>query len=182
MVKREWHYILHNRLILATVLAVIFIPFLFCIFFLRSVWDPYGQTSKLPVAVVNLDQPVKYQGKKLNVGAQTITNLKKNHQLGWRFVSQQKAAQGLKDNKYYTVITIPKNFSAHAATALDAHPKKMTFNYNTNASASYIAKIMSDTAADKLQSQISAKVTKAYAQATFDQIYKVGKGMGKAAR
>ncbi|HJE45240.1 YhgE/Pip domain-containing protein [Levilactobacillus namurensis] len=182
MVKGEWNYIRHNRLILISVLAIMFIPFLYSIFFLRSVWDPYGETSELPVAVVNQDKAVTYQGKTLNVGNQTIKNLKKNDQLGWHFVSANQAAQGLKDHKYYTVITIPENFSKNAATALDSHPKKMTFTYKTNASANYIAKVMSDVGADKLKSEISAKVTKAYAQATFDQIYKVGKGMNKAAK
>lgn len=182
MVKGEWKYIRHNRLILISVLAIMFIPFLYSIFFLRSVWDPYGETSELPVAVVNQDKAVTYQGQTLNVGNQTIKNLKKNDQLGWHFVSANQAAQGLKDHKYYTVITIPKNFSKNAATALDSHPKKMTFTYKTNASANYIAKVMSDVGADKLKSEISAKVTKAYAQATFDQIYKVGKGMNKAAK
>ncbi|TOY85536.1 YhgE/Pip domain-containing protein [Levilactobacillus brevis] len=182
MIKGEWNYIRHNRLILISVLAIMFIPFLYCIFFLKSVWDPYGETGKLPVAVVNQDKPVTYQGQKLNVGDQTITNLKKNHQLGWRFVSAKTAADGLKHHKYYTVITIPKNFSANAATALDKHPKKMTFSYKTNGSANYIAQVMSEVGSDKLNSEIRAKVTKAYAQATFKQIYAVGKGMNKAAK
>ena len=34
----------------------------------RSLWNPYGEVSKLPVAVVNKDQAVTYQGKKLKVG------------------------------------------------------------------------------------------------------------------
>lgn len=182
MIKGEWNYIRHNRLILISVLAIMFIPFLYCIFFLKSVWDPYGETGKLPVAVVNQDQAVTYQGQKLNVGDQTVTNLKKNHQLGWRFVSAKTAADGLKHHKYYTVITIPKNFSANAATALDTHPKKMTFTYKTNGSANYIAQVMSEVGSDKLNSEIRAKVTKAYAQATFKQIYAVGKGMNKAAK
>ncbi|MFC6288985.1 YhgE/Pip domain-containing protein [Levilactobacillus angrenensis] len=182
MIKGEWNYIRHNRLILISVLAIMFIPFLYSIFFLKSVWDPYGETGELPVAVVNQDKPVTYQGQKLNVGDQTITNLKKNHQLGWKFVSAKTAADGLKHHKYYTVITIPKNFSANAATALDAHPKKMTFTYKTNGSANYIAQVMSEVGSSKLDSQIRAKVTKAYAQATFKQIYAVGKGMDKAAK
>ncbi|WP_261810533.1 YhgE/Pip domain-containing protein [Levilactobacillus humaensis] len=182
MIKGEWDYIRHNRLILISVLAIMFIPFLYCIFFLKSVWDPYGETGELPVAVVNQDKPVTYQGQKLNVGDQTVTNLKKNKQLGWKFVSAKTAADGLKHHKYYTVITLPKNFSSNAATALDKHPKKMTFTYKTNGSANYIAQVMSEVGSDKLDSQIRAKVTKAYAQATFKQIYTVGQGMKKAAK
>ncbi|WP_434056356.1 YhgE/Pip family protein [Levilactobacillus muriae] len=182
MIKGEWNYIRHNRLILISVLAIMFIPFLYSIFFLKSVWDPYGETGSLPVAVVNQDKPVTYQGQKLNVGDQTITNLKKNKQLGWRFVSAKTAAEGLKHHKYYTVITLPKNFSANAATALNKNPKKMTFTYKTNGSANYIAQVMSEVGSSKLDSEIRAKVTKAYAQATFKQIYAVGQGMDKAAK
>ncbi|MFD1550080.1 YhgE/Pip family protein [Levilactobacillus fuyuanensis] len=182
MIKGEWNYIRHNRLILISVLAIMFIPFLYSIFFLKSVWDPYGETGELPVAVVNQDKPVTYQGQKLNVGDQTITNLKKNKQLGWKFVSAKTAADGLKHHKYYTVITIPKNFSANAATALNKNPKKMTFTYKTNGSANYIAQVMSEVGSSKLDSEIRAKVTKAYAQATFKQIYAVGQGMDKAAK
>lgn len=182
MIKGEWDYIRHNRLILISVLAIMFIPFLYCIFFLKSVWDPYGETGELPVAVVNQDKPVTYQGQKLNVGDQTVTNLKKNKQLGWKFVSAKTAADGLKHHKYYTVITLPKNFSSNAATALNKHPKKMTFTYKTNGSANYIAQVMSEVGSSKLDSQIRAKVTKAYAQATFKQIYTVGQGMNKAAK
>lgn len=47
---------------------MILIPFLYAIFFLTSVWDPYGDTKELPVAVVNQDQAVKYQGKRFAWG------------------------------------------------------------------------------------------------------------------
>ena len=74
MIKDEFKFIGKNKLILVSVLVIILIPFLYSIFFLKSVWDPYGDTQNLPVAVVNLDQPVTYQGKKLNVGEQTVNS------------------------------------------------------------------------------------------------------------
>ncbi len=110
MVRNEWRFIRHNRLILLSVIVMTLIPFLYSVFFLKSVWDPYGETQALPVAVVNQDQPVKYNGETLNVGQQTVQKLKHNKQLGWRFVSAKQAQQGLKAKKYYTVITLPKNF------------------------------------------------------------------------
>ncbi len=182
MIKSEWRYIGKNRLILISVLAIMFIPFMYSIFFLKSVWNPYGSTSHLPVAVVNQDQAVQYQGKTLNVGDQTIANLKKNHQLGWRFVSAKQAKAGLANQKYYSIISIPKDFSANAATLLDDTPKPMQLTYKTNGSANYIAEVMSQVAATKLNDQIKANVTEAYASAVFDQIYKVGKGMDTAAK
>ena len=181
MIKDEFKFIRHNKLIMLSVIVIMFIPFLYAIFFLKSVWDPYGDTQSLPVAVVNNDVPVDYEGKTLDVGAQTVKKLKHNDQLGWQFVSAAKAADGLKHDKYYTVVTIPKNFSKHAATVLDAHPKKMQLKYTTNDSLNYLSQVISGIGVDKLDKQIRANVTNAYASAVFDQIKTVGKGFSKAA-
>ena len=181
MIKDEFKFIGKNKLILLSVLVITLIPFLYCIFFLKSVWDPNGDTKNLPVAVVNLDQPVTYQGKKLDVGAQTLTKLKKNHQLGWHFVSEAEAKKGMKADKYYTVITLPKDFSKNAATVLDEHPKKMTLKYETNDSLNYIGQVISGIGVDSLNSEIRANVTNAYASAVFDQIKTIGNGMKTAA-
>nr|WP_186758336.1 YhgE/Pip domain-containing protein [Loigolactobacillus coryniformis] len=182
MVKNEWRFIRHNRLILLSVIVMTLIPFLYSVFFLKSVWDPYGETKSLPVAVVNQDQPVKYNGETLNVGKQTVQKLKNNNQLGWRFVSAKQAAQGLKDKKYYTVITLPKNFSANATTALNKNPKKMQLTYKTNDSLNYIGEVISQVGTTALDKEIRAAVTNAYASAMFDQLHVVGKGMNTAAK
>ena len=161
--------------------AVIVIPFVYSFCFLTSAWDPYGHTGQVPVAVVNEDEPATLEGKKVNVGEQTIANLKSNDELGWHFVSKKAAAQGLKDNKYYTVITIPRNFSRNAATVLQPHPKQMKLSYKTNGSLNYISEVMSQVGADKLNSQIRAKVTNAFASTLFAQVGQIGKQIGKAA-
>lgn len=181
MIKDEFKFIRHNKLIMLSVIVIMFIPFLYAIFFLKSVWDPYGDTKSLPVAVVNNDVPVDYQGKTLDVGAQTVKKLKHNDQLGWHFVSTAQAKDGLKHDKYYTVVTIPKNFSKNAATVLEAHPHKMHLKYTTNDSLNYLSQVISGIGVDKLDKQIRANVTNAYASAVFDQIKTVGKGFSKAA-
>ncbi|WP_179396147.1 YhgE/Pip domain-containing protein [Lacticaseibacillus absianus] len=181
MIKDEFGFIKKNKLIMLSVLVIMIIPFLYCVFFLKSVWDPYGDTQALPVAVVNNDQSVKYQGTTLDVGKQTVKKLKKNHELGWRFVTAKQAAKGLKDNKYYTVVTIPSNFSKNAATLLDEHPKKMQLTYKTNDSLNYLSQVISGIGVDKLDKEIRANVTNAYASAIFDQIKTVGKGFKTAA-
>ena len=43
---------------------------------LKSMWDPYGNLKNLPVAVVNEDSPVEYEGKKLNIGEEMVENLR----------------------------------------------------------------------------------------------------------
>ena len=70
MLRREWKKLLSNKMMLIVVLAIIAIPTIYTTLFLGSMWDPYGNVDKLPVAVVNEDQPVTYEGETLDVGKQ----------------------------------------------------------------------------------------------------------------
>ena len=84
MLKGEWKKLLSNRLMLVVVLAVIAIPTIYTTLFLGSMWDPYGSVENLPVALVNQDQPVEYEGKTLNVGGQLVENLQEDASLDFR--------------------------------------------------------------------------------------------------
>ncbi len=179
--KNEWKKLVNNKILLISFIVILFIPTLYAAFFLKSVWDPYGKTGELPVAVVNMDKSVDYEGKTLDVGDQLVENLKKNELLDWQFVSQKQAEQGMKDKKYYMVVTLPENFSKNASTLLDKNPKKMNITYETNGSLNYIGEVIGETAAKQLQSEVSANVTKAYAESIFAQIEKVGDGFTQAA-
>ncbi|KRL88259.1 autotransport protein [Lacticaseibacillus pantheris DSM 15945 = JCM 12539 = NBRC 106106] len=181
LLKSELQHIIRNRGVIWLMVATILIPITYSFFFLTSAWDPYGNTGKVPIAVVNLDEPTKLQGQTVNVGEQTVAKLRKDHQLGWHITSAQEAARGLKNNKYYAVITFPRNFSRDAATVLDKQPQQMHFTYKTNGSLNYISEVMSQVGSDKLNSQIQAKVTQTYAQSFIDQMHGIGKQLGKAA-
>lgn len=182
LIKKEFKKIWQNKLLFVTVIVVSLIPILYASVFLKSIWDPYGNMSELPVAVVNLDQSVDFQGKTLSVGSELVDNLKKNDDLGWHFVSKDAAKQGLKDRKYYMVVTIPKDFSKNASTVLDSDPEKMNLKYETNAGVNYLGEVVSDNAMKQLKAQVSEKVTKSYAMAIISTINELGKGMNTAAK
>lgn len=179
-IKAEFKNILHNRLLLISTTVICIIPFLYSIFFLKSVWDPYGSTENLPVAVVNKDVPVEYRGQTMDIGHRMVKELKKNKQLKWEIVSPEKAHYGLTHRKYYTVVTIPKNFSKDATTVLGKHPKQMQLKYETNGSLNYIGQVISQLGMTKLNESIRAQVTRAYATAMFKALHTVGKGMSTA--
>ena len=181
MIKAEFRHIRRNHLLLLSSIVICFIPFLYSIFFLKSVWDPYGSTQNLPVAVVNKDVPVDYQGKRMAVGDQMVKELKHNHQLDWKFVSESQGKYGMSHRKYYTVVTIPENFSKNATTVLDKHPETMKLKYSTNDSLNYIGYVMSQVAMTRLNERIRANVTNAYATALFKELKVLGKGMNQAA-
>ena len=94
MVAEEFNNIRKHKILTATIIAIMIIPFLYSLFFLKSVWDPYGNTKYLPVAVVNNDKPVKYQGKTFKVGEDLEKELRENKDLGWHFVNAKEAKYG----------------------------------------------------------------------------------------
>ena len=181
MIKAELRNLFHNHILLLSVSVICLLPFLYSIFFLKSVWDPYGSTQNLPIAVVNKDVPVEYQGREMAVGRQTVDQLKKNHQMKWEIVSNKKANYGLHHRQYYAVITIPEDFSENATTVMDKNPRKMELHYETNGSLNYIGQVMTQIGTTRLNSEIRSQVTKAYATAMFKELGVVGKGMTKAA-
>lgn len=181
MLKKEWKSLLNNKLLLVVVLAIITIPTIYTTLFLGSMWDPYGNMDKLPVAVVNHDQPVTYNDQTLKVGEELVNSLKKEDSLCFNFVDDTTANRGLKNGTYYMVITIPENFSENASTLMDEKPQKMELNYATNPGTNYIASKMSETAMEKVKNSVAEEVTKTYTQTVFDQIVSVGDGMQEAA-
>ncbi|EUJ22735.1 yhgE/Pip domain-containing protein [Listeria grandensis FSL F6-0971] len=181
MLKQEWKRLLNNKILLIASIVILFIPILYGGVFLKSVWDPYGKTSQLPVAVVNQDQAADYEGQTLDVGNELVGELKKNNDLGWNFTDSKAAEQGLKDGKYYMVITIPKDFSKNASTVLDTTPKKMNLSYEINPAQNYIGEVVTGQGASAVNAKISKKVTESYAKAIFSQISKVGDGFQTAA-
>ena len=181
MIRKEFKKIWQNKLLLLTVIVVSIIPILYAGVFLKSLWDPYGNMDKLPVAVVNLDKSVNFSGKDLDVGDELVSNLKSNKDLNWNFVSQDKAEKGLKDGTYYMAVTIPQNFSKNAATVLNASPTKMNLKYETNAGVNYLGEVVSDNAIQQLKAQVSAKVTEAYANAIIATVKEMSEGINAAA-
>ena len=180
MIKQEWKNILKNHWIQIVLVALILIPSIYTVVFLGSMWDPYGNSGNLPVAVVNKDKAVDYNDKKLDVGNQLVDKLKDNDSLDFHFVNSKEANKGLKDGDYYMVITIPSNFSKNATTLLDKNPKKMVLNYTTNPGTNYVASKMDDSAIAKIKAEVSASVTKSYAETIFTSIGTMSDGFAEA--
>lgn len=181
MVKQEWKSLWRNKILMIVLVFIIAIPAIYTTLFLGSMWDPYGKLDELPVAVVNLDEPVEYEGETLNVGKNLVDKLKEDGSLCFNFTDADQAERGLKNGTYYMVITVPKNFSENATTLMDTVPKKMELDYKTNPGTNYIAMKMSETALEKIKTSVAQEVTKTYAETIFDKISEAGDGMKDAA-
>lgn len=181
MIKAEWKNIAKSTWLKIVLCAIMIIPMIYACVFLGSMWDPYGQTDQLPVAVVNKDKEVKYNGSTMDIGKQLSDKLSKNDSMDFNIVSSTKAMKGLKDGNYYMVITIPENFSKNATTLLDDDPQTMMLTYTTNPQTNYIATKMDDSAMAKVKAEISSTVTKTYSKILFKNVKTLSKGFNTAA-
>lgn len=92
-------------------IGISLIPALYNIIFLSLMWDPYGQLSDLPVAVVNNDKEASYNGNTMAIGKDMVSNLKENKTLDFHFVDEEEGKKGLEDGDYYMVVTLPSDLS-----------------------------------------------------------------------
>lgn len=182
MIRAEWEYLKKHKFMTIVLIAIIFIPSIYAVTFLKSMWDPYGEVRDLPVAVVNHDKSVTYQGSKLDVGKDLANNLKKSDAMDFKVMSAKEASDGLNTGKYYMTITIPKGFSKNATTLLQKKPKKMVLNYRTSAGHNYVASKMTSQAAKQAATSVSQQVTHTYAKTMFSSIKQLSNGMSKAAK
>lgn len=107
-------------------IGISLIPDLYNIIFLSSMWDPYGQLSDLPVAVVNNDKEASYNGNTMAIGKDMVSNLKENKTLDFHFVDEEEGKKGLEDGDYYMVVTLPSDL-----------PEKTTTLSNIQSTAAY---------------------------------------------
>ena len=178
---KEWKAIFKKPTFIIVMIGISLIPALYNIIFLSSMWDPYGQLSDLPVAVVNNDKEVSYNGNSMSIGKDMVSNLKENKTLDFHFVDEEEGKKGLEDGDYYMVVTLPSDLSEKAASILTNHPEQMQIDYQTSSGHSFIASKMSDSAMTQLKQNVSTNVTETYTKALFNKMVDLKDGMSQAA-
>lgn len=178
---KEWKAIFKKPTFIIVMIGISLIPALYNIIFLSSMWDPYGQLSDLPVAVVNNDKEASYNGNTMAIGKDMVSNLKENKTLDFHFVDEDEGKKGLEDGDYYMVVTLPSDLSEKAASILTDHPEQMQIDYQTSSGHSFIASKMSDSAMTQLKQNVSTNVTETYTKALFNKMIDLKDGMSQAA-
>ena len=178
---KEWKAIFKKPTFIIVMIGISLIPALYNIIFLSSMWDPYGQLSDLPVAVVNNDKEASYNGNTMAIGKDMVSNLKENETLDFHFVDEEEGKKGLENGDYYMVVTLPSDLSEKAASILTNHPEQMQIDYQTSSGHSFIASKMSDSAMTQLKQNVSTNVTETYTKALFNKMVELKDGMSQAA-
>ena len=87
---KEWKAILKNHIHYCHDRDFSYSCFIQHHIFLSSMWDPYGQVSDLPGAVVNNDKEASYNGNTMAIGKDMVSNLKENKTLDFHFVDEEE--------------------------------------------------------------------------------------------
>ena len=178
---KEWKAIFKKPTFIIVMIGISLIPALYNIIFLSSMWDPYGQLSDLPVAVVNNDKEASYNSNSMSIGKDMVSNLEQNKSLDFHFVDEEEGKKGLENGDYYMVVTLPSDLSEKAASILTDHPEQMQIDYQTSSGHSFIASKMSDSAMTQLKQSVSTNVTETYTKALFNKMVDLKDGMSQAA-
>ncbi|MCM0583081.1 YhgE/Pip domain-containing protein [Weissella diestrammenae] len=181
MLKGEWKYFKAHPFLMVVAVVLLFVPSIYAVTFLTSLWDPYGKLNDLPVAIVNQDHEINYQGQDLTVGADLAAQLKKSKAMDFKFPTAKKAASGLKSGKYYMVVTIPKDFSENVTTITDRSPKKLDLVYETSSGHSFIAGKLTSSGAEKIKNTVASEVLKSYTKTIIKQVKKMTPALSQAA-
>lgn len=130
----QWARVVHQelelfrrfpRLCFAT-LVVLFVPALYVLIYLSSVWDPNSRSSQLPVGLVNLDAGYAVDGQTVNVGRDLVTSLKQKPTFGYRdYANTELARDAVRRGDLDFALLIPPRFSAEAVPGISAGAAKL---------------------------------------------------------
>ncbi|GGA40175.1 YhgE/Pip domain-containing protein [Paenibacillus physcomitrellae] len=180
LIFQDWKHLIHHKHGRIAMIFLILVPLIYVGLFLSGYWNPYGRLDHLPVAVVNLDKGAVLNGKPVEVGHNFVDELAQTNELDFDFVTAEAASEGMKKGDYYMIVTIPEDFSSHAATLMDEHPEQAELIYQTNAGRNFVASQIGTSAIKEMKAKLQAELTKAYTDGVFSSMQKLADGLNTA--
>ncbi|WP_160678127.1 YhgE/Pip domain-containing protein [Clostridium sp. C8-1-8] len=177
--KRDMKSIAKNPVALLIIGGLCVIPSLYAWVNIKACWDPYENTSTIPVAVVNNDRHVSFRGKEINIGEQVVEKLKDNKKIGWTFVNSKDADLGVVDGTYYAAVEIPEDFSSRFVSVLSDNPKKPQINYKVDTKANPVATKITGVAKNTLTEEITSNFIETVNSTIFTSLNDVGQNAEK---
>ena len=173
--KRDFRRAFSNRAAALIMVGVSLLPSLYAWFNIAANIDPYANTQGVKVAIANCDVGKETELLSMNAGENIVESLKKNDKLGWTFVSESQAKEGVKSGKYYAAIVIPKDFSESLLSILSGKLKQPELDYYLNEKKNAIAPKITDSGATTIQQQINDTFSSTASEAISKMVSEVAK-------
>lgn len=170
--RRDLRRIMRNPVAIIVTIGVCIIPSLYAWINILANWNPYENTSTMPVAVVIEDKGAQIPNMgDINAGSMVRERLAENDQLAWMFVeSEQAALDGVRTGTYYAAFVIPSDFTASLAHVLDGNAEPAHISYYVNEKANAIAPKVTDTGATELETQIASEFTRVVSETVSERL------------
>lgn len=172
--KRDMKNIFKNKVALLMMIILIVLPSFYAWFNIKAAWDPYGNTSDIKVGVVNKDNGGKLGDKEFNVGDEIVDTLKDNDQLGWNFISEEEANEGLENGKYYATIEVPEDFTEKLLSITTDNIEKPKLKYSVNQKLNAVAHIITGKGVSAIKNQVGSKIIETVDGIIFKSINEIG--------
>lgn len=173
--RRDVKSIMKNPVAVIIVLGVCIIPSLYAWINIKACWNPYENTSTVPIAIVNNDKGAILNNKEINVGADVIKELKNNKKIGWQFVSDKEANLGLVDGTYYAMIEIPEEFSTDLTSLISGNIVKPEIIYKVQTKSNPVAVKIAGAAKTSLIDEVTSNFVETVNTTIFSTANEIGK-------
>lgn len=156
---------------LVIIIGLCVIPSLYAWFNIFANWDPYANTSGIPVVVVSLDKDyTRKDGSVVNMGESVLENLHSNTSVKWIFLdTEEEAQEGVEAGKYYAAIVITDKFTYSMYNVFSDDFENPSLIYYQNQKSNAIATKITDTVAGTLQNTINETFIKVAATTIFEE-------------
>ena len=142
IINTDAHRIFSSVVVLVILMGLCVVPSLYAWFNVFSNWDPYGQsaTSRIRVAIADVDRGADLFGLQLEVGEQLVEGLQANKQIGWVFCeSPEEALQRVYSGDCYAALVVPADFSKNIVSFMTLKFEHPTLVYYENGKKNAIA-------------------------------------------
>lgn len=145
-----------NIIAFIVIIGITILPALYSWFNIASNWDPYSATGGIPFAVCNLDAGYSYRSISVNAGEQIVDGLKANPKMGWQFVDEKEAIDGVTSGKYYAAVVIPEKFSENLCSLTTGEFVESKLDYYVNEKKNAIAPKITNAGVSAIENEVKS--------------------------
>lgn len=156
ILKNDLKSIAKNIIVFIVVIGISVLPALYAWFNIAANWDPYSSTGGIPFAVCSKDEGYSYKVITVNAGDKIVQNLKMNDKMGWTFVSEEEAINGVKNGTYYAAVVIPENFTRNLFSVTTGKFEQATLQYYVNEKQNAISPKITDKGIQTIEESVNS--------------------------
>ena len=167
---------------LLALLFILLVPAIYGALYLSANWDPYGAMDRLPVAIVNEDEPVQRGDTTLRTGADMTERLKDDRAFDWRETTREEAEEGLREGRYYLVLEIPAELSRDLVSPEGGGtPQQAQITLRRDDANGFVIGSVTASSQAKVEAAVNRSAIEAYFEAVFSSLGELRSGMVDAA-